>query len=286
MPPLIERLQSWFQYPLPHHWLSRVIYHVMRIRQTTIKNWLIRTIVRRYQVDMSLAQEPNPERYPDFNTFFTRPLRTGVRPIAADPNAIACPVDGTVSEAGAITHGRVYQAKGLDYNLLTLLGGQQHLADLFEDGTFATIYLSPRDYHRIHMPLTGTLRETVYVPGRLFSVNPATTRTVPGLFVRNERLVAIFDTIAGPMAMIPIGAIFVAGIETVWSGNYGDRMLRDFEHRRFDDQAPTLEKGAEMGRFNMGSTVILLFGPGKAQWNPDLKTGQTTRMGEAIAQIL
>lgn len=290
MPPLIERLQAWLQYPLPHHWLSRVIYHVMRIRQPAIKNWLIRTIVRRYQVDMSLAQEPNPERYPDFNTFFTRPLRAEVRPIAAAANAIACPVDGTVSEAGDITHGRVFQAKGQDYSLLTLLGGQQHLADLFDSGSFATIYLSPRDYHRIHMPLAGTLRETVYVPGRLFSVNPATTRTVPGLFARNERLVTIFDTDfdsgAGPMAIIPVGAIFVAGIETVWSGNYGDKMLRDFEHRRFDDQAPTLAKGAEMGRFNMGSTVILLFGPGKAQWNPDLKAGKSTRMGEAIARIL
>lgn len=286
MPPLIERLLSWFQYPLPHHVLSRVIYHVMRIRQPAIKNWLINTIIRRYQVDMSLAQEPNPERYPDFNTFFTRPLRAGVRPIATDSNVIACPVDGTVSETGNITHGRVYQAKGHDYSLLTLLGGQQHLADLFDGGTFATIYLSPRDYHRIHMPLTGTLRETVYVPGRLFSVNPATTRTVPELFARNERLVTLFDTVAGPMAMIPVGAIFVAGIETVWSGNYGDKMLRDFEHRRFDEHAPTLEKGAEMGRFNMGSTVILLFGAGKAQWNPRLTAGKTTCLGEAIAHIL
>lgn len=286
MSSLIERLQAWLQYPLPHHWLSRVIYHVMRIRQSAIKNWLIRTIVRRYQVDMSLAQEPNPEHYPDFNTFFTRPLRAGVRPIATAANAIVCPVDGTVSEAGAIRNGRVFQAKGHDYSLLTLLGGQQHFAGLFDGGTFATIYLSPRDYHRIHMPLTGTLRETVYIPGRLFSVNPATTRTVPGLFARNERLVAIFNTGAGPMAIIPVGAIFVAGIETVWSGNYGDKMLRNFEHRRFDDQAPTLEKGAEMGRFNMGSTVILLFGPGKVEWNPDLKASKTTRMGEAIAHIL
>lgn len=283
-----DHLKSLIQYPLPHHLLSRGMYWATRIQQPAIKNLMINQVVQRFNVDMSLAAEPNPEAYPSFNHFFTRPLREDARPIAADANAIACPVDGAVSEAGPITQGRVYQAKGHDYCLQALVGGNETLRDLFIDGSFATIYLSPRDYHRIHMPLAGELRHMVYVPGRLFSVNAATTRTVPGLFARNERLVAIYDTAWGPMAVILVGAIFVGGIETVWQGNFGDKTFRDFEYRQYGPghaQQVKFEKGEEMGRFNMGSTVVLLFGKDMAELGDKLTAETTVVMGEKIGKV-
>ncbi len=288
MPSFSDHLKSIIQYPLPHHLLSKGMYWATRIQHPGIKNLMINQVVQRFNVDMSIAAEPNPEAYASFNHFFTRTLRDGVRPIAAETNAVACPVDGAVSEAGRIIDGRVYQAKGHDYSLQALVGGNEALRDLFIDGSFATIYLSPRDYHRIHMPLAGELRHMVYVPGRLFSVNAATTRTVPGLFARNERLVAIFDTQWGPMAVILVGAIFVGGIETVWTGNYGDATFRDFEYRQYGPQHARqvkLDKGEEMGRFNMGSTVVLLFGKDMLDWSNKLTADATVVMGEQIGVL-
>lgn len=288
MPSFSDHLKSIIQYPLPHHLLSRGMYWATRIQHPATKNLMINQVVERFNVDMSIAAEPNPEAYPSFNHFFTRTLREDARPIAPESDAIACPVDGAVSEAGKIEDGRVYQAKGHDYSLRALVGGNEDLRDLFTDGSFATIYLSPRDYHRIHMPVAGELRHMVYVPGRLFSVNAATTRTVPGLFARNERLVAIFETQWGPMAVILVGAIFVGGIETVWTGNYGDKTFRDFEYCQYGPRQARqvkLDKGEEMGRFNMGSTVVLLFGKDMANLGDKLAAETTVVMGEKIGSL-
>lgn len=285
---LSDRLKALIQYPLPHHLLSRLMYRITRIEWRPFKNFMIRAISRKFDIDISLAKEQNLDTYPHFNSFFTRELRDGVRPIAAGSDTLACPVDGTISQIGPISDGRIIQAKGHDYSLKALVAGQQHLHNLFAGGEFTTIYLSPRDYHRIHMPVTGTLKEMLYVPGRLFSVSPATTRAIPGLFARNERLIAVFDTEFGPMAMILVGAIFVAGIETVWSGNFGDKMIRDFGHWRYgkdrEHPAITLEKGDEMGRFNMGSTVILLFGKKQIVWAKTLHPDQAVQMGQLLGQ--
>ncbi len=235
---------------------------------------------------MSIAADQNLDNYCSFNEFFTRTLKPDARPIAAEQNDIACPVDGTISQLGPILNGRIFQAKGHDYSLKTLLGGIGHLEEKFIGGQFATIYLSPRDYHRIHMPISGTLSETVYVPGRLFSVNPATTRNIPGLFARNERMVTLFETEHGPMAVILVGAIFVAGIETIWTGNYGDQTFRPFQHCDHNEiPNVSLAKGAEMGRFNMGSTVILLFGPGQMAWSEKLHADLSVCMGEKIGDL-
>lgn len=283
---LRDRLIALIQYPLPHHLLSKLMFWATRCRWRPFKLAFTRFIIKRFDIDMSIAANQDLDSYQHFNEFFTRPLKPEARPIASQADAVACPVDGTVSQLGPIEDGRVYQAKGHDYSLKTLLGGLDHLQERFAGGQFATIYLSPRDYHRIHMPLTGTLSETVYVPGRLFSVNPATTRAIPGLFARNERMVTIFETEHGPMAVILVGAIFVAGIETVWSGNYGDQIFRPFEHFIGKNLPPiSLEKGDEMGRFNMGSTVVLLFGPGHMDWHTDLQADQTVKMGQSIGSI-
>jgi len=283
---LSDRLKALIQYPLPHHLLSKLMFWATRCRWRPFKIAFTRVIIKRFDIDMSIAADQNLDNYLHFNEFFTRPLKPGARPIAAEADAIACPVDGTTSQLGPIEDGRVYQAKGHDYSLKTLLGGLDHLQERFAGGQFATIYLSPRDYHRIHMPLSGKLSETVYVPGRLFSVSPATTRAIPELFARNERMVTIFETEHGPMAVILVGAIFVAGIETVWSSNYGEQTFRPFEHF-IGKNLPqvSLEKGDEMGRFNMGSTVVLLFGPGHMNWDKDLQANQTVKMGQSIGSI-
>lgn len=287
---LSDRIKALIQYPLPHHLLSRLMFHITRIEWRPFKNAMIRVISKRFNIDISLAKEQNLEAYPHFNSFFTRLLKDGVRPIVSGANTIACPVDGTISQIGEIRNGRVFQAKGHDYSLQALLGGHQHLHDFFVGGEFTTIYLSPRDYHRIHMPLTGKLKEMLYVPGRLFSVSPATTRAIPGLFARNERLVTLFETEFGPMAVILVGAIFVAGIETVWTENFGEKTFRSFQHWDYanDQSLPsvTLEKGAEMGRFNMGSTVILLFANKQMEWSNNLHPEQAVQMGQLIGQRL
>lgn len=281
---LLERLFVLLQYPLPHHRLSRLLGHLTQSRRPWIKNLLIRTFARIYRIDWGEAAAAEPGAYASFNDFFTRALRPGVRPIDSTPSNIASPADGFLSQAGPLQGDRILQAKGHDYSLVALLGGDASRAEPFAGGSFATIYLSPRDYHRLHMPLAGTLLEMVHVPGRLFSVNQTTAEGVPNLFARNERVAAIFATEAGPMALVLVGALFVASIETVWHGVVTPpeaTRVRTWDYRR---EPVRLEKGAEMGRFNMGSTVIVLFGPEAVDWN-GLAPGAPLRMGGVIGRV-
>jgi len=289
---MIDKPLRWYhhlyvgiQYLLPHHLLSALMLRATRVRWRPVKDLLIGTVVRHYRVDMTEAQEPDPRAYASFNAFFTRPLWQDARPIAAQEDALVCPVDGTLSQLGTIDGGRVFQAKGHDCSLLELLGGRQDWAQGFDGGAFATIYLSPRDYHRVHMPVDATLREIIHVPGRLFSVNPVTTALVPRLFGRNERVPCLFETGFGPMALILVGAIFVGSVETVWAGQVTPTDIRRPGLAHGEKTVVRLDKGAEMGRFNMGSTVILLFGSGKAVWDPGLKPGARLRMGQPIGRI-
>jgi len=278
-----DRIKAWLQYPLPQHGLSRLTHLLTRIKSPAFKNWAIRDFVRRFGVDMSEAAEPDVTAYPTFNAFFTRSLRKGVRPIAAETDAVVSPVDGAVSQLGAIEDGRIFQAKDQGFSTLELLGGDPESAALFRDGAFATLYLSPRDYHRIHMPVSGTLTKMLHVPGRLFSVNPPTTRAVPRLFARNERVACLFETDAGPMALVMVGAMNVASIETVWAGEVTPphrHAVRTWNYKAGELQ---LEKGAEAGRFNMGSTVILLFAQGRIRWDTAYGPGSSVRMGRKLA---
>lgn len=285
---LLGFLSTALVYCLPHHASARLMRRLARVRVTAVKNFLIARFVARYRVDMSSAREPDPLAYPDFNSFFTRALAPGARPVVAGTDEIACPVDGTVSQAGPIDQDRLLQAKGIEYTLSALLGGDETLARSFHGGSFATVYLSPRDYHRIHMPLAGALAAMRYVPGRLFSVNDYSTRHVRRLFARNERLITLFDTAAGPMAVILVGAFFVAGIETVWAGEVSRARPQGSWQRYRHGRSVTVElaRGEEMGRFNMGSTVIVLFGPGRVHWADILAPGTKVRMGELMGKIL
>jgi phosphatidylserine decarboxylase len=276
-------MTSYLLYLLPHHLLSAIMHTIARIEWAPFKNLLIRRVVDMYDIDLSAAREQNLENYPSFNAFFTRQLKAGVRPVAAGNNIVS-PVDGTVSQAGDIVHGRIFQAKQHSYSLAELLGGKEHLATEFENGKFATIYLSPRDYHRIHMPADGRLREMIHVPGRLFSVSPETTRVVSRLFARNERLINIFDSEHGPFAVIMVGAIFVSSMDTVWEGTITPRRLQPTSwNYRQQQRDIELGKGEEMGRFNMGSTVILLFPENSVNWMELLTPDAKLQMGQSIA---
>lgn len=281
-----DRLKAWLQYPLPHHLISRLTHRLTRIELPALKDWAIRDFVRRFGVDMSEAAEPDIRAYKTFNAFFTRSLKSGVRPIAAGRDALASPVDGAVSQLGGIEDGRIFQAKGQSYTTLELLGGDAEEAARYAGGNFATLYLSPKDYHRIHMPLMGSLRRMLHVPGRLFSVNPPTTRAVPRLFARNERVACCFDTEAGPMALVMVGAMNVASIETVWAGEVTPPMGRRVQMWNYKPSEMRLEKGAEVGRFNMGSTVILLFAKGRVRWEPEYRPGTLVRMGRKLASLI
>lgn len=271
------------QLVLPTRFLSWCMYKLTRIEAAWFKNAFIRIFLRLFKIDMQEAEFAIPENYTSFNHFFTRALKPGVRPLAPAPAAV-CPVDGTVSQLGPITDGRIFQAKGHDYSVAELLGSEENAAP-FLGGQFATIYLAPYNYHRIHMPLTGTLKYWRYVPGRLFSVNAATARAMPRLFARNERVVVSFDTRHGPMAMVLVGALFVGSMETVWAGQISPPHKRQDDGGNCTTMSPLqLLRGAEMGRFNMGSTVILLTGPqAKLAWDAALTPGATVRMGQALA---
>jgi phosphatidylserine decarboxylase len=272
------------QYFLPKHLLSRLMYFLTRWRWPAWKNWQIRWFIRRYQVDMSSAVQSDAHAHPDFNSFFTRALRPEARPVVSRTNDIACPVDGSVSQAGIVHAGQIFQAKGHNYSLQQLLGGQLCAAP-FQGGHFATVYLAPGDYHRIHMPLRGHLRKMVYVPGQLFSVNTRTTRVVRGLFARNERVISVFDTEAGPMAIVLVGALFVASIETVWTGAVTPPRGKKIHTWNYGaEQSVSLERGQEMGRFNMGSTVIILFSAGRMTWDDSIQPHTTVRMGQLLGK--
>ena len=274
---------------LPHRLLSSLARRLAYSRNPRTSRWLIDTVVRRFDVNLAEAAEPDPRAYESFNAFFTRALRPGARVADPDPDALLMPADGRISQCGPIGHaderGRIFQAKGRSFTAAELLGDET-AAEAFEGGVFATVYLSPRDYHRVHMPWSGTLRETVHVPGRLFSVGPAAVRHVPRLFARNERLVCHFDTDFGPMAVVMVGALLVSGVETVWSGEeipaYGKRITR----KDYRGRGIALERFADMARFNYGSTVIVLLPPGVARLSPDLAPEAPVRLGQRLAELI
>jgi phosphatidylserine decarboxylase len=276
------RLFVWFQHLLPHHRLSRLVLVATRVRVPWFKNLLIRGFLALFAVDMSEAAETDPYRYASFNEFFTRSLRAGTRPIASGATDIICPVDGRMSECGAAEGDSLLQAKGHRYALTELLAGQTWAAG-FSGGAFATIYLAPFNYHRIHMPTRGRLLDTVYVPGRLFSVNEVTARRVPRLFARNERVLTLFEGEFGRFAVVLVGALNVGSIATVWAGDITPAARRVLTH--IPAPETLLEKGAELGRFNMGSTVILLFERGHARWQPTLASGSLVRLGECLGTL-
>lgn len=277
-----DRLLSALLYPLPQHWISRLTFRLTRL-PTRLKNPAMRWFINHYGVDMSEAEYAEPADYPTFNAFFTRPLKAGARRVDSEPDSLACPADATVSQSGRIESHRMIQAKGRDYSALELLGGQRRLAEPFADGCFVTLYLSPRDYHRVHMPLDGRLQSMVYVPGRLFSVAPHTTRAVPGLFTRNERVACCFEGEHGPFAVVLVGAINVAAIETVWHGLVTPPRRQTVAEYNYADRRVELAKGGEMGRFNMGSTVIVLTAAG-FNWNESSRPGQRVRMGQPLGR--
>ena len=278
-----DRLAVLPQYLMPKRALTRLAGRVAGWQGGAGSTALIRRFVARYRVDMAEAAEPRIEAYASFNDFFTRALKPGARPLAAAD--LLSPVDGAISQFGAIKQGQLFQAKGHAYSATALVGGDAGLAAPFADGHFATLYLSPRDYHRIHMPCAGTLRRMLHVPGALFSVNPTTARGVPGLFARNERLVCLFDEPQGrPFVLVLVGATIVGSMATVWHGLVNPPrpgVVRDW---RYDDAPVTLAQGAEMGRFLLGSTVVLLFPAGPLAFNPAWAPGGAIRMGQAMGQ--
>lgn len=271
-------------YLLPHRLMSSLARRLAYSRNRAIKQWLIDTVTRKFKVDLNEAAEPDPRAYPTFNAFFTRALKPGTRAADTDPQTLLMPADGHISQCGDIVDGRIFQAKGQSFTAAELLGDETAAAP-FVDGVFATVYLSPRDYHRVHMPWAGTLRETVHVPGRLFSVGTDAVKSVPRLFARNERLVCHFDTDFGPMCQVMVGALLVSGVETVWSGveipAYSERITR----KDYRGQNITLDRFAEMARFNYGSTVIVLLPKGVASLSNVLKSETPVRLGEQLARL-
>ena len=276
MPPSIL-----LQYLLPHRLLSRIVFHATRWTWTPWKNFLIRQITRRFGVDLGEALEGDIAAYPHFNAFFTRALKPGARPIDPDPAALLCPADGRISQAGLIRDGRIFQAKGQDFSAAELLADAA-AAEPYRDGRFVTVYLSPRDYHRVHMPLAGKLVATCHVPGRIFSVAPLAVQSIPGLFARNERLVCHFEGENGPFAMVLVGALLVSSVSTVWAGLQIPPYARRISTKEWRQQAVELARGAEMGRFNMGSTVILLLPASGPALDAGLAPEQAVRVGQRI----
>lgn len=282
-----EYAHAVIQHLLPHTLLTALMYHSTRVPFRPWKNWQIRWFTARYGVDISEAVHSDADAYPHFNAFFTRALRPGCRPLGGGDDSVVCPADGKISAIGDIQSGMLLQAKGQHYSLLTLLGGDHERAAPFEGGCFATLYLAPRDYHRVHVPIAARLREMIYIPGRLFSVNFATARTVPRLFTRNERLVCLFDSSLGPMAVILVGAMLVSGMETVWSGPVAPPHGQPMRSWRYQgDDAVHLARGEEMGRFNTGSTVIVIFAENRIAWMDNLASGTAVRMGQEFARPL
>jgi phosphatidylserine decarboxylase len=274
------------QYFIPQHLLSRLTGKFANCSISWIKNSLINLFIKYFDVNMQEAERETANQYKNFNDFFTRELKTTARSIIKNESNIICPVDGTISQLGTVEQGRIYQAKKHYFSLLELLGGQGSNAEHFTQGKYATIYLSPKDYHRVHMPIDGKLKSMTYIPGRLFSVNQSTTEYLPGLFAKNERMVALFDTKIGPTAVIMIGAMIVAGIETVWSGQITPP-ARKIKHTIYDEKPEKiyLNQGDELGRFMLGSTVIMLFSNSALTWPEDIRPDINVLMGQSFAKI-
>lgn len=277
-------LSILFQYLLPHRLLSRIVFHATRWTWRPWKDFLIRQITRRFDVDMSEAAQTDLSSYTHFNAFFTRLLKPGARPIESDPGALLCPADGRISQAGPISAGRIFQAKGQDFTAAELLGDET-AAEPYHSGQFITVYLSPRDYHRVHMPLAGTLVETLHVPGRIFSVAPLAVECIPRLFARNERLVCHFIGERGPFALVLVGALLVSSVSTVWGNLEIPPYASKIRRRDYRASNIRLERGAEMGRFNMGSTVILLLPSGGPTLDSALAAEQAMRVGRGIGTL-
>lgn len=284
---MFDKLFVMSQYATPQRSVSHLAGHLADNQSMPrLKNRVVKWFIDRYGVDMNEAVESDPAAYPSFNAFFTRALKPGLRPVDGHENVLTSPVDGAISQLGQVSNDRVFQAKGQSFSLNELLGGDEERAAPFTDGEFATVYLSPKDYHRIHMPLAGTLREMVYIPGKLFSVNPTTAQNVPNLFARNERVACIFDTQAGPMALVLVGAMIVGSVETSWAGVVAPGGGEVSESRYDGLKTPIcFEKGEEMGRFRLGSTVVMVMPKGAVTWNPLQVAGSTVRMGEAFGDI-
>ncbi|MBT5484385.1 MAG: phosphatidylserine decarboxylase [Gammaproteobacteria bacterium] len=282
----MKSLFIFFQHLAPQHLLSRLAGKLADASTPALKNFMIRKFVKRYGVNMAEAINSEAEDFATFNDFFTRALKPGTREVHSAPDSLVSPADGIISAAGNITGDQLFQAKGKSFSLAALLGGDSDTASSFLDGSFVTVYLSPKDYHRVHMPCAGILKKMIYVPGKLFSVNQTTSERIDDLFARNERAVCLFDTDAGPMAMILVGAMIVAGIETVWSGQVAPAphglCTSDYANQH---PAIQLAKGEEMGRFKLGSTVILLTGPGAVNWLQDVDENFAVKMGEQIGDI-
>jgi len=281
---ILDQLFVLGQHAVPQHSLSRVMGRMANCKIPRIKNTVIRKFIKYYGVNMDEALRSSAEDYVDFNDFFTRELKESARPNQASKSTIACPADGTVSRAGGIEYGRIFQAKGHSFSLIDLLGGDTRRAQPFMAGDFTTIYLAPKDYHRVHMPCHGELKEMIHVPGKLFSVNPSTTEHVGRLFARNERVVCLFTTAFGPMALVMVGAMIVASIATVWSGIVapGDKQIRHYDYQPGE---VVLQQGEQVGHFCLGSTVILLFPEDTIGLAEDLKPDQSVRLGSVIGTL-
>jgi phosphatidylserine decarboxylase len=282
---ILRRLYLLLQHTLPHKALTRLALHLTRIRWRPVKNWQIVRFARRFHIDLDEAESADPNHYESFDAFFTRALKPGARMPDPDPAAVLLPADGRISAMGRIESDRIFQAKGRSFSLRELLGDDTFVPD-FIDGSFATVYLQPRNYHRVHMPVSGRLLETLYIPGRLYSVAPVTVGSVQRLFARNERLICHFETEAGPMALILVGAMLVAGIETVWGGMETEHADGRPERKDYRQHTPpvVLERFAEAGRFHMGSTAIVLFARGRVELD-HFEPGQNVRVGERLGRI-
>ena len=288
----LDKLRVLPQYFIPQHFITSLVYRITRCEIPWFKNILIKLFISVFDVDMTLANNPDPESYSSFNAFFTRELSAEARPITLDKYTILCPVDGVVSQIGNIKQDNnvgnnmatIIQAKGKSYTLKHLLV-EDEFVSMFSGGTFATLYLAPKDYHRIHMPISGQLTRMIYVPGKLFAVNSHAVRVIDAVFARNERVINIFNTDIGPMAIVMVGALNVGSMETVWAGQITpakDRIISDIQ---YPDEDIQLQQGQEMGRFNMGSTVILLFPKDVMQWSAEMVADNKIIMGESIGSV-
>lgn len=283
----MKLLFALLQYCVPQQLLSRMMGALAESRVRPIKNLFIVIFSKVFKVNRAEAELEQLKHYPSFNDFFVRALKPHVRPLCEEQQDIACPADGSVSQIGEVDRGCIFQAKGKEFTVTALLGGDDYLSQQFYGGKFATIYLAPKDYHRVHIPIGGQLQTMVHIPGSLFSVNRATTKHIDQLFTRNERVVSIFDTEAGPMAVVMVGAMIVGSIETVWAGQITPykKMIRT-THYPDDKEEVRLSKGEEMGRFKMGSTVMVLFGPDMAEWDTDILAGSRVQMGQRIGTLI
>lgn len=286
---LLDKIKITLQYLMPKHAISRLVGKFAAAEAGWLTTKAIEAFIKAYNINMAEAKLKNATDFSTFNDFFTRELEDGARPIDDNPHTLCYPVDGAISQQGDIVDGQLIQAKGFNYSLTSLLGGDSKTSAPFEGGKFSCIYLAPTDYHRIHMPMAATLREMIYVPGELFSVNPLTARSVPDLFARNERVVAVFDSEHGPFTMTLVGATIVASIETTWAGTVTPPAGKDVFRWQYPAEGPTavkFNKGDEMGRFKLGSTVITTFAPGMVEFNPSAGPETVTRLGQHYADIV